>query len=79
MAIFTFAIEVDRSFGTEWNGIVDDANSIFFTDGEHIEVPVVRGEWNFQIVELFFVLININGEPTPVSITIIVIDVAIKS
>ena len=79
LELLTFAIEMDRSFGAEWNRFVNDANTIFFTDGEHIEVPVVRSEWNIQIVELFFVLINIDSKPTPVTITVIVIDVAVKT
>ena len=66
------------SFGTEWNRFVDNANAIFFTNCENIEQPVVCGQWNIQIIKLFFVFINIYSEPSPVAITIIIIDITIE-
>ena len=66
------------SFGTEWNRCVDNTNAIFFANCENIEKPVVCGQWDIQIIKLFLVFINIYSEPSPVAITIIIIDITIE-
>jgi hypothetical protein len=42
-------------------------------------LPVVGGEWDLEIVELFFVFVNVHSEPAPVAVRIVVVVVSIES
>ena len=67
---------MDWPHGTEFNGIVNEANAVLFTVTEYEESPIVSGEWNLQSPEGFFVFVNVPCEPSPISIPIIVVDIS---
>ncbi len=41
-------------------------------------IPVVSGEWNLKIVKLFLVFVNVDGEPAPITVAIVVVVVSIE-
>ena len=76
----SLAGEVDRPYGGEGNGLVQQANAILLAYAEHIEEPDISCKRDFKVVELLAVLVDVGRNPAPVAIPdVIVVDVTVEA